>query len=114
MINSKTFNAHPEEIKRFIDFFINNFGDIGLYQCNYICGILPNNMDDLSSFVKQMYQDFSEVSPDRYAWCWDVVIDSASNETLKAEIVNLALGEITPQEFGERMDEAIAENVLSE
>ena len=40
-------------------------------------------------------------------------MDAASNEILKAETVNLALGEITPEEWADRVDKAVAENAPS-
>ena len=37
-------------------------------------------------------------------------MDAASNEVLKAETVNLAIGEITPEEWADRIDKAVKEN----
>ena len=111
MILQETVNEHEALIKDFVKFFVENFGDIAVYDCMYLSGIKPANTKDLSDFQKQMYENFGEVGVDKYAHCWDVVIDAASNEVLKAEIVNLAIGEITPEEFAKRMDAAIAENV---
>lgn len=112
MLLQETMDAHEETMKEFIRFFVENFGDIAVYDYAYLSGIKPENMDNLSEYQKQMYANFAEVGVDKYAHCWDVVIDAASNEVLKAEIVNLTLGEITPEEFAKRMDAAIAENVL--
>lgn len=107
---SKAFvEENKEDVYHFVEYVVNNFGDIYLYDYNTVSGIVPTDMDRMSDFYKSLYDEFNEV--ESYAHCWDVVIDSVSNETLKAEIYNLFLGEITPQEFGEIMDEAIAANV---
>ena len=107
---SKAFvEENKEEIYRFVEYFINHFGDIYLYEYNTCSGIMPSNMDNLSNLYKELYKEFNAVT--EYAACWDVIIDPVSNEVLKGEIYNLTLGEITPQEFAEIMDQAIEENV---
>lgn len=111
MITQKMMDEHGDAIKDFVRYFVEHIGDICIYDADYLVGIRPSNMNDLSNFQKELYENFGKVGVDRYAHCWDVVIDAASNEVLKAEIVNLTLGEITPEEFAKRMDAAIAENV---
>lgn len=107
---SKAFvEAHKVEIYSFVEYLINHFGDIYMYEYNTIPGIKPTNDEAMPEFYKQLYTEFNSVTD--YAHVWDVVIDAVSNEVLKAEIYNLTLGEITPQEFANIMDEAITANV---
>ena len=101
---------NEEEKKRFAKFFIENFGDAALEK-HFSSGILPSHTENVSDFQQHIYDDFANVSPSDYAHCWDVVIDSVSNETLKAETINLFTGDITIDEWCSIMDKTIAENV---
>ncbi|WP_215697140.1 ABC transporter substrate-binding protein [Clostridium sp. MCC353] len=98
------------EMKDFVKFFVENFGDTAFYENNYISGIKPENTTDISDCYKELLDNFSKVGPQNYAYCWDVRMDAASNEVLKAETVNLAIGEITPEEWADRIDKAVKEN----
>lgn len=108
---SNKYMTENEEVKRdFIDYFVKNFGNAAT--ANKFCsGIIAEDQSGLSDFQIRLYEDFANVSSDNYAACWDVVIDSVSNEILKAETINLALGDITIEEWCQIMDDAIAANV---
>lgn len=101
-----------DEMKEFVRFFVENFGETAL-ENNYISGIKSTKDIEISSCYQELIDNFEAVSTENYAYCWDVRMDAASNEILKAETVNLALGEITPEEWADRVDKAVAENAPS-
>ncbi len=108
---SKAYMSDNEDVKRsFIEYFVKHFGDLAV-EYSYMPGIKPQNEEAIPPLYKRIQEDFGAVSSENYARCWDVVIDSVSNETLKAENINLLLGEITIEEFCKIMDDTIAENV---
>jgi raffinose/stachyose/melibiose transport system substrate-binding protein len=46
-----------------------------------------------------------------YAYCWDVVIDQGSLDTLMRTTTELLLGQKTPQQWADTMDAVVAENI---
>lgn len=98
------------EMKEFLKFFFENFGDISINKHNKLPSIMPSNTEELPEIYQMIMKDAAAVNT--YAKCWDVVIDQASLETLMSSTVDLCLGAITPEEWAEQMDEAVAENVL--
>ena len=111
MMNKTFVEDNKDLIYDFVKFWVDNYGDIAVYDYNILPGIAPANPDDMSDFYKELMDMFNAV--EQYANPWDVKIDSVSNEILKAEIYNLILGEITPEKFAEIMDAAILENVIN-
>jgi hypothetical protein len=99
--------ANKDFTTDFLKFFMNNVGQIANDK-GYLCGIRAPNTEIKSSFYQKLYDNFAAVDEQKYARCWDVVIDEVSNEVLKAQAVNLALGEISSEEFCNIMDDTIA------
>ena len=99
-----------DEMKKYVSFFIDHFGDISYTQFNYLSGIKLSDPDILSECYKDMLNNFDHVATTDYAHVWDVRVDAATNEVLKAETINLAIGAITPEEWADRLDAAVAEN----
>ena len=96
------------EMKDYFKFLFDNYADISMYKYNALPSIKPTIKDDLPELYKNFINDLDNVNT--FAHCWDVRIDSASNEVLVRETVNLAMGAITPQEWAKRMDEAVKTN----
>lgn len=101
-----------DEMKDFLKFFFAEFPNVMLSKYNCIPSLAP--AEEVVAAAPAIYQrvikDATEVNT--FAKCWDVVIDTASLDTLNSETVNLALGVITPEEWAAIMDETIAQNVL--
>lgn len=101
-----------DEMKDFMKFFFEKFPDVMLSKYSCIPSLAPS--DEVLAAAPEIYQrvikDATEVNT--FSKCWDVVIDTASLDTLNSETVNLALGVITPDEWCAIMDETVAQNVL--
>ena len=101
-----------DEMKDFMSFFFDNFPNVMLGKYSSIPSLAPS--DEVLAAAPEIYQqvikDATEVNI--YSKCWDVVIDTASLDTLNSETINLALGVISPEEWAAIMDETIAQNVL--
>lgn len=97
-----------DEMKKFIDFMWDHYADISMYDYNTVPSLPPTIRDDLPEIYQRYIEDLGNVKT--FAKCWDVRLDASTNEVYRRELANLGLGEITPQEFGERMDAAVAEN----
>lgn len=100
-------DAVTQEMKDYMKYVFENYADICLGY-NQIPSIQPTSTEGLP----QVYQDIIEdvVGVNTYAKCWDVVIDSASLETLHKSSTELLLGEMTPQEWADSLDAAVAAN----
>ncbi|ANJ26117.1 ABC transporter substrate-binding protein [Agromyces aureus] len=68
---------------------------------------IPDNATDLYSRAVEQAND---VGP-KIAMPWDTQLDPATNTRLQQELTLLVQGDITPDEFIETMDAALAENV---
>lgn len=62
----------------------------------------------LSSLDKTILGDSEALTS--YGYCWDVRMDTATTEVMTKEIVNLGMGAVTPEQFAQKIDAAIAEN----
>jgi raffinose/stachyose/melibiose transport system substrate-binding protein len=96
-------------MKDFMGYFINRLPDVALGEHNKLTSVKPTTTEGLPQIYLDIIDGASKVNI--YAKCWDVVIDSASLETLNKETMNLALGTITPQQFTDAMDAVVKENV---
>lgn len=102
-------DAMDDQMKDFIKFFVEKYGDLAVTKYNYLASVRPSDMDALSDTTKMIVEDASKVN--KYAKCWDVVIDQASLDALLSNTVDLCLGAITPEEWCDEMDRTVAENL---
>ncbi|MFV0362607.1 MAG: ABC transporter substrate-binding protein [Suipraeoptans sp.] len=102
-------DAMDDNMMDFMKFVFENYADISLYDFDILPGMKTTVRDNTPAIYEELMENYSGVKD--FAVCWDVVIDSASNEVLVRETPNLAAGNITPEEWASRMDEAIKQNV---
>ena len=101
-------DAVTSAMKDFMSYFFSRFAEVSL-EYNVLPSLRPSSTEGLPQIYLDIIDCASKVKT--YAKCWDVVIDSASLDTLNKETMNLALGTTTPQEFAAAMDSVVAENV---
>lgn len=96
-----------EEMKSFIRYLFDHYAQASL-KYNNLPSVMPDEetLSKLPGIYQQIIKDVSGVKT--YAKCWDVVINSASVEPLEKETTSLVLGQTTPQEWAENMDEIVA------
>ena len=102
-------DAMTDEMKNYFSFLFSKYADVCMYDFNTPPSMKPTIREDLSDLYQEMLDNFGNVNT--YAYCWDVRIDAASNEVLGRETPNLALGNITPEEWAAALDEAVEQNV---
>lgn len=102
-------DAMDDHMKEFLEFVFSYYPAVSLYEYDTIPSIMPEIRKELSGFYKELIYNYAHVNT--YAYIWDVRVDSASNEVLGRETLNLALGNITAGEWAERMDQAVREHV---
>lgn len=102
-------DAMTDEMKDFLGFVFEHYADISLYDYDTLPSFKVEDTSQMSDLYKELMDNYSNVKT--YGYCWDVRIDSASNEVLGRETPNLALGNITPEEWSKRMDDAVSQNV---
>lgn len=102
-------DALDDNMKDFLKFVFENFADVCLYDYNTLPSFKVSDTDGMSELYKQLMDNYGNVKT--YGYCWDVRIDSTSNEVLGRETPNLALGNITSKEWAKRLDEAVKQNV---
>ncbi len=100
--------AKEEEMMNFLAFFWDHYNDLCL-ELGYLPPGQPSNIDIATDLQKELMEDFASVTS--YAKCWDVVVDVATSEVLLSETPNLTLGNLTPEEWAARLDEAAAMNI---
>lgn len=98
-----------EETERFIEFYAKNISEAidGLAFSPAVNGTLPNEMDLTKSIYEDMQNSTGSIK------LFDIELDPATNELIGKEVVSLALGDITVDEFCKRVDASIAENASS-
>nr|WP_321303904.1 extracellular solute-binding protein [uncultured Sphaerochaeta sp.] len=102
-------NSMNDQMKDFIRFFFKTYPDICVEKYNFIPSINPTENAVIPPLLSTLLKDIEGVK--EYAYCWDVVIDQASLETLHKSNTELLLGLITPQEWARTMDTIVAENM---
>ena len=98
-----------DQMKDFLGFVFEHYADISLFENDTLPMMPTSTTEGLSDFYIELMDNYANVK--EYGYCWDVRIDSASNEVLGRETINLALGSITPEEWAARLDEAVEQNV---
>ena len=101
-------DAMTQEMKDYLAYVFENYSDIALNDYNLLPSIKPSSTDGLPEIYQTVLNDVTNVNT--YAKCWDVVIDSASLETLNKSTTELCLGEMTPQEWADSLDKAVEAN----
>ncbi len=98
-----------EETERFIEFYAKNISEAidGLAFSPAVNGTLPNETDLTKSIYEDMQNSTGSIK------LFDIELDPATNELIGKEVVSLALGDITVDEFCKRVDASIAENASS-
>lgn len=93
-------------MERFIDFYARNVSEIAkgrAFSCS-VGGECPFDSELAIEVFDLMQNSIGAMN------LYDVELDPATNELIGKEAVSLALGDISPEEFAERIDESIAEN----
>lgn len=98
-----------DQMKDFMAFFFEHYPDMLLKDYSTVPSLMPSDTTGLPKIFTRIMEDANAVR--KYAKCWDVVIDSASLETLNSETMNLALGLVTPEEWAATMDTTVAQNL---
>lgn len=98
-----------EETERFIDFYANHVSEAisGLAFSPAQNGTLPNETELTKSIYEDMQNSTGSIK------LFDIELDPATNELIGKEVVSLALGDITVEEFCKRVDDSIAENAAA-
>lgn len=97
------------ETERFIEFYANHISEAtsGLAFSPSVNGTLPNETE----LTKAIYEDMQKSSGS--IKLFDIELDPATNELIGKEVVSLALGDISVDEFCSRVDASIEENAAS-
>ena len=106
-------DAMTDQMKDFVGYLLEHYADTALGY-NQLPSVMPDEevIASLPDVYQQVIRDVEGVK--QFAKCWDVVIDSASVEPLEKETTSLILGEITPEEWAENMDQIVKENLAKQ
>ena len=99
------------ELKEFLTFLADNFGDAALYDNKFMPSIKPTIRPDLAEIYKTALSDIEKV--DTYVKVWDVKLDANTVDVLYRQSQLLALGQITPEQFATEIDTSIQQYVSS-
>ena len=101
--------ADTPELRDFIKYLSDTLGDTMLYDFKVLPSLKPTIKPDLPQTYKDLFNDIDNV--DTYAKVWDVKLDANTVDVLFRQSQLLALGKITPEEFGTAIDKSIAQYV---
>lgn len=99
------------EMKEVIKYVVENFADTALHDFDMISSMKPNKAGNLPKVYQDIIGDLADVGV--AGQCWDVHLDPATLEVTEKEIVNVALGVTTPEEYANKVDQSIAAYVES-
>lgn len=99
------------EMKEVLKYVISNFADTALNEANMISAMKPSKTDGLPEVYQSIINDLGRVKT--AGQCWDVHLDPATLEVTEKELVNVALGVTTPQEYAKKVDDSVAAYVAS-
>lgn len=100
---------YDDQLKDFLQYVLENYPNVAFNESNTLPPMTFEAEGGMSQFWQSVVEDCE--SMEDYAKTWDVTLDAATVETLSRESTNLGMGEITPEEFAERMDSALQANV---
>lgn len=97
------------ETERFIEFYTTHMNEAtkGLSYSPTKGGTIPNDTELARSIQEDMDNSTGSIR------LFDIELDPATNELIGKEVVSLALGDITVEEFCDRVDESVAQNASS-
>lgn len=97
------------ETERFIEFYANHISEAtnGLAFSPAENGTLPNETELTKAIYEDMQNSTGSIK------LFDIELDPATNELIGKEVVSLALGDITVEEFCSRVDASVAENAAA-
>lgn len=104
-INAK---SDSPAMRDWIKFLMSRFADVSLFDYNSLPSMPPSTTDGLSPVIVELLDELQGV--DEFAHVWDVRLDPDSVDVIARESTNLGIGQITPDEFATRVDEALANN----
>lgn len=104
-INAK---SDSPAMRDWVKFLMTRFADVSLFDYNSLPSMRPTTTDGLSPVIVELLDELQGVN--EFAHVWDVRLDPDSVDVIARESTNLGIGQITPDEFATRVDEALANN----
>lgn len=101
--------ADTEEMRDFLKFVFDNYADRALYEGHYLPSIIPTFRSDLPPIYKNILDDISGVKT--FTKVWDVQLDPSTVDTMGRQDTNLALGQISLEQYAAAIDESIQQYV---
>ena len=102
-------DKYDDQLKDFIKYVLDSYPETAFYKTSVMPPMdFDTTLGTFSDFDQKVMDDCNNLTD--YGYSWDVRMDSATVEVMNKEIVNLGMGAITPEEFAQRIDAAIAEN----
>ena len=100
--------AQDEEFLNFFRFLWDHYND-GCFAHGFLPPGKPDSTEGASEFQLDLLDKYANAGS--FAKCWDVTVDVATSEILLNETPSLTLGDLTPEEWADRLDEAVRQNV---
>ncbi|MET1051619.1 MAG: extracellular solute-binding protein [Mycetocola sp.] len=100
------------ELKDFLQYFFDNYGDTAFKDYNVIPSIKPTIDDSVTQVYRDILDDIAGV--DTFAKVWDVQLDPNTNSVLGREGTNLILGQTEPDAFADSVDASIQQFLESQ
>ncbi|MFT4105342.1 MAG: extracellular solute-binding protein [Lacrimispora sp.] len=103
MVNAEKYD---DTLKDFLKFVLAEYPDKAFWENNVLpAAEFDTGKGEISEFWKSVLDDSSHI--EKFLKPWDVRLNAGPAEVMLKEQVNLGMGEITPEEFCNRLDEAL-------
>ena len=103
--------ADTPEAKEFLKYLFAHYADTALYQYHLLPSIKPTIRPDLAKVFQDVLTDIGNVK--EFTKVWDVRLDPNTVDVIGRETGSLALGQVTPQQFGQEIDDSVQQYVKS-
>ena len=101
-------DADSPAMRDWLEFLFERFADVSLFEYTSMPSLPPSTTEGLSPVVVELLDELQQV--DEYAHVWDVRLDPDTVDVIARESTNLGIGVITPEEFAQRVDDALENN----
>jgi raffinose/stachyose/melibiose transport system substrate-binding protein len=99
------------QVRDFLKYLLSHYADTVLYQYQLIPSLKPTIRPDLAPIYKDISADIAGVKD--FSKVWDVRLDPGTVDVIGRESTVLALGRITPEQFGQEVDDSIQQYLQS-
>lgn len=95
-------------MREWLTYLFSRFADVALFEFDTLPSLKPSTTEGMTQVQSELLEELEGVS--EFAHVWDVRLDPDTVDVIARESTNLALGQLSPEEFAALVDQALAQN----